>query len=311
MRFYSRIFMAVVAAGCATGIAFAAGAPAAQKTTAPPAAASGTATQSQKIAAPAPAPAVKVVSGPVALDVADLVSKVKAAYGDPESYELRFDLATDMGKKEVSSERIKQLTNTYNLKYARKGAAPEEYLLRLEGVNGLNRKTTVIYSPDKNGEYSYTVYKPALPRGKKVGASSPLVSDVPESRIGSFLELLDALSKTSDASKEIGDEFKEYPFAYAKKNVYVFEAVSLVDPMLMRVDPKNPLVKNIKTQIEKDIVTIDAKTYRIISWEKRIKKNERGEFLFRSLLTWKEYSAGGTTEAEIMAKPHFNSKEQR
>lgn len=169
----------------------------AQKTSAQPASA-----QPAPVPAPAAAPAaatstvpVPPASQPAALPSAQQIFDASAAfYKVVNFYSVTFELyqaqgvggqGSKMGSDEESREKFR---NEYHLIYLDEKPGDEDYLMRLTSVRGYQQHTTVVFAPDKKGEYKYTVYKPA---GRVVLPPSDLrITDVPKTLISSVIEEL-------------------------------------------------------------------------------------------------------------------------
>lgn len=223
---------------------------------------------------------------PVEVDPLQLIENIKQVYAGVDNYSCSFRLAIDIPKKKETEQRINQLTNHYKLQYINSNPDPDKYLLRLEGVQGINRHTFVIYSPAGKTEYGYKVYKPGIPDGISLKADDPLVSDVPYARYAGFLSLLEDYARTKD-SIELSALFN------VKKNIYEIEAIR-----------EAPLAKN-ATGYEKNTIIIDPVTFQLKSWEVNVKRKEKGEYMFRSRIIWDEFIPGGANPDDITSKPHF------
>lgn len=187
----------------------------AQKTSAQPASA-----QPAPVTAPAAVPAAATSTVPVppaALPSAQQIFDASAAfYKVVNFYSVTFELyqsqssgggASKMGGDEESREKFR---NEYHLIYLDEKPGDEGYLMRLTSVRGYQQHTTVVFAPDKKGEYKYTVYKPA---GRVVLPPSDLrITDVPKTLISSVIEELqksleDRTAKTAVVYLPAVDEY--------------------------------------------------------------------------------------------------------
>lgn len=223
---------------------------------------------------------------PVEVDAIQLIENIKQAYAGVDNYSTTFRLAIDIPKKKAVEQRIQQLTNVYKLEYINTDPDPEKYLLRLEGIQGINRHTIVVYSPANETDYGYKVFKPAIPDGMSLKADDPLVMDVPYARYSGFLALLKGYEKEGGTA-ELTAHYN------VKRNIYEIDAVI-----------ETPLPRN-ATGYEKNTIVVDPVTYQLKSWEVNIKRDAKKEYMFRSRIDWDEFSPGAATPDGIMEKPHF------
>ena len=225
------------------------------------------------------------------VDPLELFARVKDVYAGDNAYEMEFTLSIEMPpKKKYPEDRIKQLENRYRVLYNNSNPADESYLLRLEGLEGINRRTIVVYDPS-NVDAEYVVYKPKFPKGVKIKADNPKVEDVTDSTIQATIAEIEEYMNHSDS------EINAY--LNTVKNEYVLE---ILGPTTIGYNFKNnfPLL----------ISTFRGSDLRIIQQDKFYKpKKEEDTILFRYRKTWPVYDTGVTpTPEQIKAVPDFNKE---
>lgn len=225
---------------------------------------------------------------PVEVDYTKLIDNIKLAYAGDDNYSCIFTLAVDAPKKTTSEKRIEELTNVYKLMYINTDPDPDSYMLRLEAIQGINRRTTVVYSAINETDYGYTVYKPAIPKGIVLKADDPLVFDVPFTRFSSFISLLEDFVREGSKA-EVSALFN------VKKNIFELEAIREVP------GPRNG------TGYEKNVIIVDPENFEIISWELYMKYKETETYKFRSRMTWSDYVTGNVKPDDITEMPDFKN----
>ena len=247
--------------------------------------ASGTATQTSPLPPPAadsePAPKFQRV------DPADLLAKAIQVHSTLRSFSVEFTMAQlPSGKGKIKEDHLSRVTERYLLMYLDDNPDDGQYLLRLEALEGYNRRTTVIYAPDEKGKSVYRVFKPALPKGSVLPADSPLVEDVPASLPASILAGIEDQMK--DSGSETTAEY--YPAA----NKYVLQ----VEGKMTIRNREFP---------QRTIVTFSGADYRLTSQE--IHYKPKNEFVFFSKMEWFGFTPdAGISEKEILRTPKFNKE---
>ncbi len=127
-----------------------------------------------------------------------LMENVKEAYGAVRSYSISFDLMQLLKPANNTSEsQKKDITDTFDLMYLAVGPDNHDYLMRLSAVKGHHHRTVVVYAKDKNGKYTYTVYKPS---GRVVvKPEDARVTDLPLAELHSIIADIDASLAEDDA----------------------------------------------------------------------------------------------------------------
>lgn len=194
-----------------------------------------------------------------------LVEDVKSFYSGISSYNVDFRLIQQGPaeiKKEMTETRMEKRENIYNLMY--KGPADSQsgdYWLRLTAKEGINRGTVVEREQNEEGEFQYRVFKPAFPEGTVISDDDRRITDVPETRLHSFVD---------DLVKRVNDPDSESTLHFIPEKIIL--EVIYEDTFKGKPAP------------HKSRTFFDADTKQMLKQETRVKP--RDKFHFKMLVEW-------------------------